>query len=108
MGDRVYILLDVAEGRVEDAAETLRGTAGVKLVDVLEGRPNVIAVLLACSRRELAVLTRRALASVDNVTEGLQVLPTPYGCDANLHTRRYQIKSHHGEHYLKSTGAKAG
>jgi hypothetical protein len=108
MGTRVYILLDVVEGKAEEAARTLRGNPGVKLADVLEGRPNVVTVLQARSRSQLAELTNRALALVEGVTESLQVLPTLNGCDTNLHTGCYKAKSACGEHYLKSTDIKAG
>lgn len=82
MGKRVFILLDVAEGTAEEAAKTLRGNPGVKLVDVLEGRPNVVTVLEARSRRRLAELTNQALALVEGVTEDLQVLPVVNGYES--------------------------
>ena len=109
MSPRVYILLDTVEGKAEEVVEILRGTAGVKLVDVLEGRPNVVMVLQARSRRELAELTNRALASVGKVTEGLQLLPSANGCGEKLHNRRHcKVKTNHGEHYLENTGVKEG
>jgi hypothetical protein len=53
----------------------LRGQPGVKMVDVLEGPPDVIVMLQARSRLELAELTSQALVSVESMTEDLKVLP---------------------------------
>ncbi len=108
MGTRGYILLDVVEGKAEEAADILRGNPGVKLVDILEGRPNVVTVLQARSHSQLAKLTNRALALVERVTEGLQVLPVANGYDTNLHTSYHKAKNPHGGHYLKSTATKEG
>jgi hypothetical protein len=94
-GTRVYILLEVIEGKAKEAAETLRGNPGVKLAGVLEGQPNVIVVLQACSRSKLAELTNRALALAEGVTENLQVLPTANGRKSpSIHRKS---KSHYGE-----------
>jgi hypothetical protein len=108
LSTRAYILLDVIEGKAEEAAETLRSNRGVKLTDVMEGRPNVVIVLQARSRRELAELTNRVLALVEGVTEDVQVLPTANGCDMNSHTKHYKAKNAASEQYLKSTGAEEG
>ena len=48
---------------------------GVKMVDLLEGPPDVIVMLQARSRLELAELTNQALVSVESMTEDLKVLP---------------------------------
>lgn len=95
---RVYILLDVIEGKAEEAAETLRGNPGVRLADVLEGRPNVVAVLEARSRRQLAELTNHALALVEGVTENLQMLPTVNGHESP--SKHHKTKGLHGEQHV--------
>ena len=87
MSARVYILLDVMEGKSDQVARTLRGEPGVTTVDLLEGLPNVIVVLQARGRRKLAELTIRALASVETVTEGLQLLPTRDECNSSVLTK---------------------
>ncbi len=88
MGPRVYILLDVVQSKAEEAAETLRGNSGVKLADVLEGRPNVVAVIEARSRSRLAELTNIALASLEGVTENVEVLPTANGRESPIQAPR--------------------
>ena len=75
MSEGVYILIDVTEGKAGQVAETLRGQPGVKMIDLLEGPPDVVVILQARSRQKLAELTNRALALVENITEGIQVLP---------------------------------
>ena len=61
MSDRVYVLIDAIEGQVGQVAQTLRDQPGVKVVDLLEGPPDVIVMLQARSRQKLAELTNRAL-----------------------------------------------
>ncbi len=98
MCTRVYILLDVIEGKAEEAAETLRGNPSVKLADVLEGRPNVVAVLQARSCRQLAELTNRALALLEGVTENLQMLPTANGHKSP--SKHHKTKSPRGKQHI--------
>jgi len=75
MNERVYVLMDAIEGKAGQVAQMLRDQPGVKMVDLLEGPPDVIVMLQAHSRQKLAELTNRALASVDSMTGDLQVLP---------------------------------
>jgi hypothetical protein len=42
MTDKVYILVNVANGKAEQVAEILRGKTGIIMADVLEGPPDVI------------------------------------------------------------------
>ena len=79
MSERVYLLIDAIEGKGGQVAQTLRGHPGVKMLDLLEGPPDVIVMLQALSRQKLAELTNLALASVDSMTEGMQVLPVQNG-----------------------------
>ena len=76
MGTKVYVLLNVMDGKSEEVAQILRGKPGVVKVDQLEGTPEVITVVEAYDRQELAELTMQVLTSVENMTEGLQLLPT--------------------------------
>jgi len=80
MGARVYILLDVVDGKSEQVAQTLRGKPGVVNVDQLDGPPEVIMVVEAYDRQQLAELTIQALTSVETMTEGLQLLSTKDRC----------------------------
>ena len=73
---KTYVLLNIVDGKAGQVTQTLRGKAGVKMVDVLEGPPNVIMMIQARDRQRLADLTNWALAAVDTMTEGVQLLPT--------------------------------
>lgn len=44
MDDRVYTLLELADGKDKQVAQVLQGKPGVVVVDVLEGPPDVIMV----------------------------------------------------------------
>ncbi len=79
MGARAYVLLDVTGSRSGDVAKVLRGRPGVVRADLLEGPPDVIVVVEASNRQELAELTVQLLASVETMTEHLQLLPTRDG-----------------------------
>jgi len=83
------------DGKADQVAQTLRDKVGVKMVDVLEGPPNVIVMIQARDRQRLAELTNRALASVDNLTEGVQLLPTQNGYVMRMNekdSRKLQLK----------------
>jgi len=84
---KVYVLLRVKEGKSEQAVQALRSKAGVRLLDVLEGPPDVIMVIQARERRRLAELTVEALASVEDIIEDLQLLPTRDQCNVRLQKR---------------------
>ena len=92
MNAKVYVLLRVKEGKSEQAVQTLRSKDGVRLLDVLEGPPDVIMMVQARERRRLAELTVDALASVEDVTEDLQLLPTPDGCSTSVLTKALRSK----------------
>lgn len=84
MGTKVYVLLDVIEGKLEQVVQTLPGKPGVVEVDLLEGSPNVMVVVEAPERKKLAEWTIQALASVEKMTEGVQLLPTRDGCNTHV------------------------
>ena len=92
MSAKVYVLLRVKEGKSEQVVQTLRSKAGVQLLDVLEGPPDIIMMIQARERRRLAELTVKALASVENITEDLQLLPTPDGCSTSVLTKALRSK----------------
>jgi hypothetical protein len=76
MSDRAYILLDIADGKAEQVTKVLRESRGVVMADALEGPPDVIIVMEASERQQLAELTIRVLASVETMTERVCLLPT--------------------------------
>ena len=92
MNAKVYVLLSVKEGKAKQVVQTLRSSAGVQLLDVLEGPPDIIMMIQARERRRLAELTVKALASVESITEDLQLLPTPDGCSTSVLTKAIRSK----------------
>ncbi len=76
---RAYILLDIREGKSVEAAEVLQSMRGVVMADPLEGPPDVVVVVEASDRQELARLTNRALASIESSIKGLTLLPVQNG-----------------------------
>lgn len=92
MNAKVYVLLRVKENKSEQAIQALQNKAGVRLLDMLEGPPDVIMMVQAHERRRLAELTVAALASVEDITEDLQLLPTPDGCSASALTKALRTK----------------
>ena len=75
MSARAYVLLDIIKGKSSQAVKYLRGKPGVLIADLLDGPPDVILVVEAPERQELADLTNQALASVEKVTEDIRLLP---------------------------------
>jgi len=75
MGDRVYILLDIVDGEAEQVARVLRESPSVVMADAVEGPPDVIIVIEARQRQRLAKATLQALATVENMTEDVCLLP---------------------------------
>jgi hypothetical protein len=76
MSDRAYILLDIVHGKAEQATEVLQESPGVVMADALEGPPDVIVVIEAPKRQQLAKLIIQALTSVEIMTEHVCLLPT--------------------------------
>jgi hypothetical protein len=79
MSDRVYLLLDVVEGKADYVAGKLRHIAGIRIVDVIEGQPDVVAVIEAPERQRLAEITMQVFSSVENMIEDLRLLPVRNG-----------------------------
>ena len=88
MGARVYVLLDIVDGKSEQVAQALRSKPGVAMEDTLEGPPDVIMVVEASQRQKLAQLTIQALASVETMTQGLRILPAQNEKGDQKHARR--------------------
>ena len=77
--DRAYVLLDVSHGNRENVARALHSMCGVAKVDMLEGPPDVLMMIEAPGRRQLARLTIQALAAVEPMTEKVQLMPSANG-----------------------------
>jgi len=76
MKHKVYILLDVIDGSAEEVTRVLRKKLGVVIVDALEGPPDVVVLIEASEREQLAKWTIEALGSVEMLTEQVRLLPT--------------------------------
>lgn len=85
MNAKAYVLMDINNNKIKEATCTLRNMRGVRIVDVLEGSPNMVMVVQARNRQQLADLTNKAIASVESITQDIQLLPTlnEYGNDEN-------------------------
>jgi len=77
MSARAYILLNIVQGKAEEALRTLRCRLGVVMADALEGPPDIIVLLEAKERLQLAEFLIYTLASIDNITADLRLLVTP-------------------------------
>ena len=75
MKDKVYILLDIVDGKAEQVVHILQEIPGVLMVDALEGPPDIVVVIEAPEREQLAKWTIEALASVEMLTEQVRLLP---------------------------------
>jgi hypothetical protein len=74
-GFRAYLLLHVVEDKSKEVAQVLRQKPGVLRADIVEGPPDVIAIIEASERKVLADLTVQALSSVENMVENVRLLP---------------------------------
>jgi hypothetical protein len=72
---RTYVLLRTVDGDCERVLGALRGKQGVVSADPVEGPHDVILLIEATERQELAELTISALDSVNTMTEEVHLLP---------------------------------
>ncbi|MBI4295545.1 MAG: hypothetical protein HY667_00360 [Chloroflexi bacterium] len=89
MSNRVYVVLDVIEGKAKQVACTLLQKSGVMVADVLDSPPGVMMVVEASERKRLAELTVQAIASVNGMMEGLRLLPVQDEVKAQALVRSY-------------------
>jgi hypothetical protein len=79
MSQRAYLLMDIVDGKHGEVVQSLGSKPGVTMVDMLEGPPDILVVVEAETRQELAELTVDALSSVEEYTDNLQLLPGRHG-----------------------------
>jgi hypothetical protein len=72
---RTYVLLKTTGGNLEKAIDIVRRQLGVVSADQVEGPANAIFAVQASDREQLAELTTRAIAAVEDLTEDVQLLP---------------------------------
>ena len=83
MSARAYVLLDITDGKSNQAVKDLRSKPGVLIADLLDGPPDVILLVEGPERQKLADLTNQALASVEKVTEDICLLPAQEDLNIN-------------------------
>ena len=79
MNKKVYVLIDAVNGDTDQVVNILKNKQGVVTVDYVEGPPDVIMVMKAKDRQQLAKLTINALLSVEGLIEGVKCLPVSKG-----------------------------
>ena len=72
---RVYVLLDIVKGRSGSVVSILRSKPGVVMADIVEPQSDVIMVVEAEGRERLAELTTKALASIEQATVDVHLMP---------------------------------
>ncbi|MFP4642415.1 MAG: hypothetical protein ACLFPU_09620 [Dehalococcoidia bacterium] len=70
-----YILMNVRHGRSGEVMSRLWGNPGIVALDHVEGPPDMVMVVKAKSRRDLARITVKALQSVEGLVEGIDCYP---------------------------------
>ena len=73
---RIYVLLSITAGEKEHAAVQIRKVPGVRMVDLLEGNPNLLLMLEASDRYKLADSLMKALSAPGDIIEDLRLLIT--------------------------------
>ena len=90
MNARTYVLIDAVAGKAPEVIRALRGRPGITLADCVEGPPDIVMMAEAEDNQALADLTIRALTSIDNLTNGIQLLPV---CGEELNIQRRRVGS---------------
>ena len=88
MNAKAYILIDVADGRSEQVVKALWNKPGVVAVDYVEGPPDVIMVVRAGERQELAERVIDALVSVEYLADSVKCLPVIEGNITNVELKK--------------------
>jgi hypothetical protein len=84
MSARAYLLLEIAEGKADQVASTLRSQSGVVVADILDGQPDIIVLVEAADRLKLAQFMMSVLDSVGRVTEDVHLMITKETLDGVL------------------------
>ena len=76
MKSKVYVLLDIPDGKYNAVFRALQGKAGVVALEhIEEGPPDIVLTVEAPNRKKLAQLTVSAIASVENMADNFTLLP---------------------------------
>lgn len=74
MSARVYMMLDILEGKSASAMQILKNITGVVMADALEGHPNILVVIEAADRQRLVELIMPVLDSIERITKDIHLL----------------------------------
>jgi hypothetical protein len=72
---RAYVRVKTRQGCPETLFSNIARNSGVVVADVIEGQSDVILVLEASNREELANTVMDALAALEPMTEDVELLP---------------------------------
>ncbi len=75
MKQRVYVLLDVEAKKGREVVRSLADSSGVVSADMLEDDSEVMVVIEAADRGQLAARAVQAITSVEGATTGVRLLP---------------------------------
>ena len=75
MKTKTYVLLKVRNGNSDSVTSVVRRQPGGVMVDQVDGLADIIFAVRASSRKKLAELAVQAIASVEAVTDDVQLLP---------------------------------
>jgi hypothetical protein len=83
MTTKVYLLLELVNGKRTAVATKLEGMPGVCAIDILEGKPDLMTVIEAPERQKAAEYLMEVLSIVDGAIEDIRVMPV---CEAPVKT----------------------
>lgn len=72
---RAYVMLHTVQGCSGDVVGTLLKNRHVLSVDMVEGLPDIVAILEAPSRTKLAAALVKALSTIEVMIDGVDLLP---------------------------------
>lgn len=82
---RAYLLIEVRDGRIEEAKRTIERQPGVVSADMVAGPPDLLVITEADEFEQLVRQSVSALVSVEDLTVSIRCLPvktSPSGSSA--------------------------
>ena len=73
--NRLYVLINVKPGKVEEVAQIVQNKPGVLFADIIDSPPDIIMVVHASDKQKLAELTLNALTPAEHLIKEVQLLP---------------------------------
>lgn len=78
---KVYLLPEAVKGNRDNLAATIKGMTGVSAINILDFQPDLLAVIEAPERQEVAKHLMRLLDMIDGAVEDIRVLPVQKSAD---------------------------